>query len=267
MGLAYLFHVKLQAGAWTSCVWLSNTVQVSYCAWQIGPTLSSCTPVVPRLLNFARARVVLAFRGQAMTNPKPLMASCRVAARPSMPGTLRYILPCVLPVVCHVGCRTLDAALVCTGAPTPFPVLRGAPDMSQGVAFNLANNIWGTNYVMWQPYSMEGRNARFRFVLQVDLVAHNNTVAVFCIFWGRVSRILTCVCPAGMTVHCRTKHFTLLARDRTISRVVVLARMHPNLFPWGGGVALRPKQRHPCNGVRQVKVPVVLLLKSQMSYC
>ncbi len=59
--------------------------------------------------------------------------------------------------------RTLDAALVSPGEPTPFPNVRHAPDLSQGVAFNLANNIWGTNYVMWQPYVQQGATMRFRF--------------------------------------------------------------------------------------------------------
>ena len=68
--------------------------------------------------------------------------------------------------------RSLDAALVSPGDPTPFPVLDTPPDMSQGVSFNLANNIWGTNYIMWQPYSPEAAQMRFRFVLQVaDLQA------------------------------------------------------------------------------------------------
>lgn len=43
--------------------------------------------------------------------------------------------------------RTLDAALVSPGQPTPFPEGIQPPDMSQGMHFNLANNVWGTNYV------------------------------------------------------------------------------------------------------------------------
>ena len=60
-------------------------------------------------------------------------------------------------------CRSLDAALVSPGEPTPFPNVRHAPDLARGMAFNLANNIWGTNYVMWQPYMREGETMRFRF--------------------------------------------------------------------------------------------------------
>lgn len=42
--------------------------------------------------------------------------------------------------------RSLDAALVSPGQRTPFPSLDPASvDMTQGISFCLANNIWGTN--------------------------------------------------------------------------------------------------------------------------
>ena len=59
--------------------------------------------------------------------------------------------------------RSLDAAVVSPGEPTPFPNVRHPPDLAGGMSFNLANNIWGTNYVMWQPYVPEGATMRFRF--------------------------------------------------------------------------------------------------------
>jgi hypothetical protein len=40
--------------------------------------------------------------------------------------------------------------------------------LSRGVAFNLANNAWGTNYVMWQPYKPEAATMRFRFRISSD---------------------------------------------------------------------------------------------------
>lgn len=43
---------------------------------------------------------------------------------------------------------SLDAALVSPGVPTGLPNVRRPPDTAQGVAFNLYNNLWGTNYVM-----------------------------------------------------------------------------------------------------------------------
>jgi hypothetical protein len=61
---------------------------------------------------------------------------------------------------------TWDTALVSPGHPTPFPQGITQPDMDQGVHFNLVNNVWGTNYVMWVPYSTEDRSMAFRFTLQ-----------------------------------------------------------------------------------------------------
>ena len=66
-------------------------------------------------------------------------------------------------ISCACMCRSLDAALVSPGFPTPFPNVRHMPDLAEGMSFNLANNIWGTNYIMWQPYSGVGASMRFRF--------------------------------------------------------------------------------------------------------
>ena len=52
------------------------------------------------------------------------------------------------------------------GEKTPFPNPDRRPDLRRGMHACLANNIWGTNYVMWQPYGPDGRDMRFRFVLQ-----------------------------------------------------------------------------------------------------
>jgi len=60
---------------------------------------------------------------------------------------------------------TLDSGLVCFGSPTPFPVPLSAPDPTVGFSVNLFNNIWGTNYVMWYPYSPADSNSLYRFSL------------------------------------------------------------------------------------------------------
>lgn len=39
--------------------------------------------------------------------------------------------------------------------------------MAEGASFVLHNNLWGTNYVMWTPYTLRDEHMRFRFVLQV----------------------------------------------------------------------------------------------------
>ena len=47
------------------------------------------------------------------------------------------------------------------------------PDMSKGMTFNLGNNIWGTNYPMWQPYMPHSGNQRFRFEIRaIDAGTH-----------------------------------------------------------------------------------------------
>lgn len=58
--------------------------------------------------------------------------------------------------------------MVSPGHATPFPSLRDPPDMRRGVSHCLTNNIWGTNYVMWQPYSAQDATMRFRFALELE---------------------------------------------------------------------------------------------------
>ena len=70
-------------------------------------------------------------------------------------------------------CRTLDASLVSPGYPTPFPNVRHLPDLSEGISFNLANNIWGTNYIMWQPYGGQGATMRFRFEISSEPIGQS----------------------------------------------------------------------------------------------
>ena len=67
-----------------------------------------------------------------------------------------------------------DSALVRIGADelTPLPMPSTPPNTSAGFAFNLWNNAWGTNYVMWYPFderqNPEDRNLLFRLELAVD---------------------------------------------------------------------------------------------------
>ncbi|WIA38239.1 hypothetical protein OEZ86_001582 [Tetradesmus obliquus] len=64
--------------------------------------------------------------------------------------------------------KTWDAALVSPGRPTPFPNGLFAPEINKGVHFNLMNNVWGTNYVMWVPYSADDVNLAFRFSIHAE---------------------------------------------------------------------------------------------------
>ncbi|CAE7237749.1 unnamed protein product [Symbiodinium sp. CCMP2592] len=61
--------------------------------------------------------------------------------------------------------ETLDAALVSPGEPTPFPM--GYRKPSRQISFNLHNNIWGTNYVMWSPTSIEDGEADLQFRFRI----------------------------------------------------------------------------------------------------
>ena len=60
---------------------------------------------------------------------------------------------------------SMDAPLLAIGAPQPLPDILGPADVAGGVSFCLVNNAWGTNYVMWFPYSEHhGKNMKFRCV-------------------------------------------------------------------------------------------------------
>ena len=59
---------------------------------------------------------------------------------------------------------SLDTSLLCVGYPTPFPTPPSKPAINDGFSFNIFNNIWGTNYVMWYPYLEEDKNSKYRFV-------------------------------------------------------------------------------------------------------
>jgi len=56
--------------------------------------------------------------------------------------------------------ETLDAPVMAFGEKSPLNFSKSQPDLSGGVACNLFNNAWGTNYIMWF-----GENMRFRFIL------------------------------------------------------------------------------------------------------
>ena len=62
------------------------------------------------------------------------------------------------------GCtvETLDTALVTVGTPALLTFPTDAPSVDDGVSFNLLNNLFGTNFVMWYD-----ENARFRFTVRL----------------------------------------------------------------------------------------------------
>ena len=67
-----------------------------------------------------------------------------------------------------------DAAVVGWGAPWAFPTpMSEQPDIqTYGGSFNLWNNLWGTNYVMWYPFEENNgeENFAFAFAIRVNLI-------------------------------------------------------------------------------------------------
>jgi hypothetical protein len=57
--------------------------------------------------------------------------------------------------------EAIDAPVVALGRRHPWYFTTDQPDLAQGFHFNLFNNAWGTNYVMWF-----GEDMRFRFRLR-----------------------------------------------------------------------------------------------------
>jgi Domain of unknown function (DUF5054) len=58
---------------------------------------------------------------------------------------------------------TEDAPLIALGVQSPLYFTREQPQLDKGIHFNLFNNAWGTNYIMWYSEDM-----RFRFRIQPD---------------------------------------------------------------------------------------------------
>lgn len=58
--------------------------------------------------------------------------------------------------------NSLDAPLIALGNRTPLGFSRSQPDLREGIHYNLFNNAWGTNYIMWF-----GEDMSFRFVIRL----------------------------------------------------------------------------------------------------
>ena len=69
-----------------------------------------------------------------------------------------------------VAFTSADAPLITLGPPNPFPTPLVPTDPNAGFAFNLLNNIWGTNTVMYYPYRPEDAAATYRFSFQLNKV-------------------------------------------------------------------------------------------------
>jgi hypothetical protein len=72
---------------------------------------------------------------------------------------------------CGRGERSLsifsqDAPLVALGVQSPLYFNREQPQLDKGIHFNLFNNAWGTNYIMWYSEDM-----RFRFSIAPHFIS------------------------------------------------------------------------------------------------
>ena len=67
-----------------------------------------------------------------------------------------------------VKISSLDVPIVSFGTANPFPTPRTeAPDMNGGVHFNILNNVWNTNYVLWYPFNDRDSSSKFRFRIEL----------------------------------------------------------------------------------------------------
>lgn len=62
----------------------------------------------------------------------------------------------------RISFLTLDAPLVAFGPQSPLYFSRAEANLDGGIHFNLFNNAWGTNYIMWY-----GEDMRFRFAIEL----------------------------------------------------------------------------------------------------
>jgi hypothetical protein len=62
----------------------------------------------------------------------------------------------------------IDSPLLAFGAVSALATPLSPPDFSQGASFNLVNNVWGTNYVMWYPFESADVNAVYRFRINLQ---------------------------------------------------------------------------------------------------
>jgi hypothetical protein len=71
------------------------------------------------------------------------------------------------PPTAEARVRSLDAALVAPGSNTNlyrWDAYNSTPPNAQdGAAFNLLNNLYATNYILWYPWNAEDAQSRFRF--------------------------------------------------------------------------------------------------------
>ena len=66
---------------------------------------------------------------------------------------------------------SLDVPIVSAGLLSPFPTPGNwTIDLSNGMHYNIQNNIWNVNFPQWYPFVEEDKNARFRFQVVITTI-------------------------------------------------------------------------------------------------
>ncbi len=67
-------------------------------------------------------------------------------------------------ICCFLACPILEGK-----EPTalPFPAPGDSPPLD-GMAYNLHNNVWDTNYILWYPFVAGDESWRTRFLITFD---------------------------------------------------------------------------------------------------
>ena len=67
--------------------------------------------------------------------------------------------------------QSLDSPIVSFGLVSPFPTpgnnSKHEIDPSNGMHYNIQNNIWNVNFPQWYPFVKEDKDARFRFIIDL----------------------------------------------------------------------------------------------------
>lgn len=68
----------------------------------------------------------------------------------------------------HLLIETLDATVVSPGFPALLDYNNQPVNPQDGMFFNLANNVWNTNWPLWYPWLAKDADSRFRFTLHLE---------------------------------------------------------------------------------------------------
>ena len=86
----------------------------------------------------------------------------------SLPGTMSYVTIELVSPDIAVVCPILTNETFKTPTPFSAPLDPVNANEVKGVAFNIHNNIWNTNYPLWYPFVEEDRDFKSRYTMTVS---------------------------------------------------------------------------------------------------